>query len=75
MDKLLQLYSGRMSALGTESRGFNPWPSHTKDIRNGSNGCDQVCGLSIMTDWLPGVRINGPVLLVAYPGNGVIYSN
>ena len=30
------------------------------------------CGVSITTDRLAGVRINGPVVLVPYPENGVI---
>ena len=29
-------------------------------------------GFSITTDWLAGVRINGPGVLATYPGNAVI---
>ena len=34
-----QWCSGRVSAFGVGDLGFDPRPCHTKDLKNGSNGC------------------------------------
>ena len=60
--------------LGAGGRGFDPRPRHTKDIKMVVMAVlldAQGCGASITTD-STGVRINGPVVLITYPGNAVI---
>ena len=51
--------------------GFDTRQGHTKTLKMEVMAAHlgaQGCGVCIMTDWL----INGPVVLVTYPGNAVI---
>ena len=68
------LCSGRAPDSGAGGHQFDPQPGHTEDFKNGTNDCPPWrSGLRCYHyDSLAGVRINGPVVLVIYPGNAVI---
>ena len=45
---------GRVLTTRTEGRGFNPWPGHTKDLKNGNRSTQLSTQLESVTNKLDG---------------------